>query len=231
MTTRKASAKKSSKKSAKKAAAKKSTKKAAAKKPSAKKAAKRSVKKAAAKKSTKKAAAKKSTKAATQTAAPEATARPVAQRFSVLVQRKEGSEVCSITVPFDVEQAFGARGRVPVRGLLNAAPFRSSVFRMGGDQHFMVVNRHLREVAGVRGGELVTVLLERDDEPRVVEPPEDFTQALDADDEARATWDNLSYTHQREHVEHIEAAKKPETRRRRIAKSVELLASGKREPR
>jgi hypothetical protein len=171
------------------------------------------------------------TEAATDTAATEAGARPAPHHFSVLVQRKEGSEVCSITVPFDVEQAFGARGRVPVRGLLNTSPFRSSVFRMGGDNHFMVVNRHLREAAGIRGGELVTVLLERDDEPRVIEPPDDFAQALDANDEARATWDDLSYTHQREHVEHIEGAKKPETRRRRIEKSVAQLAAGKREAR
>lgn len=230
MATKKASAKKSAKKAAaKKAAAKKTAKKSAKK--SAKKTAKKASAKRASAKSAKKVTAKKPAQAATDTAATEAAARPAPHHFSVLVQRKEGSEVCSITVPFDVEQAFGARGRVPVRGLLNAAPFRSSVFRMGGDNHFMVVNRHLREATGIQGGELVTVLLERDDEPRVVEPPDDFTQALDANDEARATWDDLSYTHQREHVEHIEGAKKPETRRRRIEKSVALLAAGKREAR
>lgn len=160
-----------------------------------------------------------------------ATKRPPVKRFRALVKRDEGSEVCAIDIPFDVEKTFGARGRVPVRGTLNGAPFRASVFRMGGDCHFMVVNRKLREAAGVRGGETVPVTVERDDEPRVMEPPADFARALKGNKDAQATWDKLSYTHRREHVEHIEDAKKPETRARRIDKSVQTLAAGKKEPR
>ena len=59
----------------------------------------------------------------------------------------------------------------------------------------------------------------------------DFARALKTNKDARATWDKLSYTHRREHVEHIEEAKKPETRLRRIEKSIELLSAGKKEPR
>jgi hypothetical protein len=171
---------------------------------------------------TKKTAAKSSSKAA---------AKSPVKRFRALIEREDGSEVCAITAPFDVEQTFGTRGRVPVRGTLNGAPFRGSLFRMGGDCHFMVVNRHLRAAAGVRGGETVPVVMERDDEPRSIEPPADFARALKGNKEARATWDKLSYTHRREHVEHIEEAKKPETRLRRIEKSLTLLAAGKKEPR
>jgi hypothetical protein len=153
------------------------------------------------------------------------------KRFRAVVNRKEGGEVCSIDIPFDVEKTFGARGRVPVRGTLNGAPFRSSVFKMGGDCHFMVVNRRMREAAGVKGGETVPVVMERDTEQRTVTPPADFARALKANREARATWDKLSYTHRREHVQHIEEAKKPETRQRRVEKSIELLAAGKKEAR
>ena len=179
------------------------------------------------------------TKTATRTATKKAAAkaspgkgaagRSPVKRFRALVERGEGS-VCAVSIDFDVEKAFGKRGRVPVRGTLNGAPFRGSLFPMGGC-HFMVVNRRLREAAGVSGGETVPVVMERDDEPRVIDPPADFARALKGDEEARAAWDGLSYTHRREHVEHIEGAKKPETRRRRIEKSVGLLASGKREPR
>jgi hypothetical protein len=160
-----------------------------------------------------------------------ATSKSPVKRFRALVNRKEGSEVCSINIPFDVEKTFGARGRVPVRGTLNGAAFRSSVFRMGGDCHFMVVNRRMRAAAGVSGGETVPVVMERDAETRNVEPPADFARALKSNKEARATWDKLSYTHQREHVEHIEEARKPETRLRRIEKSVQTLAAGKKEAR
>lgn len=175
---------------------------------------------------TKKGAAKQSGAKASQKAASKS---PV-KRFRALVERGESSAACAIHFPFDVEQTFGARGRVAVRGTLNGAPFRSSIFKMGG-RHFMVVNRKLREASGVGGGETVPVTVERDTEPRVVTPPADFARALKANGEARAVWDKLSYTHRREHVEHVEDAKKPETRQRRIEKSIAQLAAGKKEPR
>jgi hypothetical protein len=177
---------------------------------------KRTAEKAAAEKSSKKSAGKTAVKS------------PV-KRFRALVERGEGS-VCAISVTFDVEKTFGKRGRVPVRGTLNGAPFRGSLFPMGGC-HFFVVNRHLRAAAGVSGGETVPVVMERDDEPRVIDPPADFARALKSNKEARAVWDKLSFTHRREHVEHIEESKRPETRQRRIEKSVALLAAGRREPR
>lgn len=184
--------------------------------------------KAASKKATaKKAGAKASKKSATKKAA----AKSPVKRFRAFIERDEGSAVCAIQhFPFDVEQTFGARGHIPVRGTLNGAPFRASIFKMGG-RHFMVVNRKLREASGVSGGETVPVRLERDTEPRVITPPADFARALKGNKGAQATWDGLSYTHRREHVEHIEDAKRPETRQRRIEKSVALLAADGKGPR
>src|SRR5215211_2336453 len=147
------------------------------------------------------------TKASAKKTASKTVAKSPVKRFRAVVERKEGGEVCSIDIPFDVEKTFGARGRVPVRGTLDGAPFRSSVFRMGGDCHFMVVNRRMREASGVSGGEAVSVTIERDTEPRVITPPADFARALKANKEARAVWDKLSYTHRREHVENVEGAK------------------------
>ena len=187
-------------------------------------------KKAGAKASTKKADVKSAGKSAPRAASKTTAAKSPLKRFRVLVEREEGSEVCGINVPFDVEKTFGTRGRVPVRGTLNGAPFRGSLFPMGGC-HFMVVNRHLRAAAGVSGGETVPVQMERDTEERVITPPADLARALKANKEAQAIWDKLSYTHRREHVEHLEDAKKPETRQRRLEKAIALLAAGKREPR
>lgn len=160
----------------------------------------------------------------------DAAGRSPVKRFCAPVEREEGREACLIGIPFDVEKTFGTRGRVPVRGTLGGASFRGSLFPMGG-RHIFVVNRGLRAASGVRGGETVSVTMERDTEPRVVTPPADFARALDDNAEARAVWDKLSYTHRREHVEHVEGAKRPETRRRRIEKSIALLAAGRKEPR
>jgi uncharacterized protein YdeI (YjbR/CyaY-like superfamily) len=64
-----------------------------------------------------------------------------------------------------------------------------------------------------------------DTKPRTVRLPKDLASALD--DEARAAFDRMSYTHRKEYVEWIKEAKREETRRRRTAKAVELIRAGK----
>jgi hypothetical protein len=145
------------------------------------------------------------------------------KRFRAVLNQQEGGTATSIDIPFDVPKTFGKRGRVAVCGTINGTPYRSSVFRMGDAPYFMVVNRKLRELAGVSAGETVSVVMERDDEPRTIEVPDDLQAALDASPGAADAWTRLSFTHQREHVEAIEAAKRPETRERRIAKALEMV--------
>ena len=127
-------------------------------------------------------------------------------------------------MPFDVVKAFGTRGRVPVRGTINGYPFRSTLSPMGGC-HMMPVNRTLRDGAGIAAGETISIVLERDDQPRTVAVPPDLAAALAADPAAKAAWDRSSYTHRREYVEAIEDAKRPETRVRRIERTVASLAA------
>jgi uncharacterized protein YdeI (YjbR/CyaY-like superfamily) len=40
-------------------------------------------------------------------------------------------------------------------------------------------------------------------------------------------WDKLSYTHRKEHVRAVEEAKRPETRTKRIEKTIEMLTAKK----
>jgi Domain of unknown function (DUF1905)/Bacteriocin-protection, YdeI or OmpD-Associated len=146
----------------------------------------------------------------------------MAKRFRAELIQGENSTATAIDIPFDVQKIFGTRGRVPVRGTINGFPYRSSIFFMGG-RHFMVVNRQVREGAKVSAGETVSVVMERDDEPRTVEAPADFARALKASPAASVAWDKSSYTHRKEIAQAIEAAKKPETRARRIEKAIAEL--------
>ncbi len=147
------------------------------------------------------------------------------KRFRVLLEKDENSEATGIRIPFSVEKEFGARARVPVRGTINGFAFRSSVFPMGGGDHYMVVNKDVRAGAKAKGGDTVSIVMERDDEPRVITPPADFARALKTDKAASAAWDKLSYTHRKEYAKSIEEAKKPETRARRIEKAIAMLAA------
>lgn len=152
---------------------------------------------------------------------------PTTKRFRVLLEQDTNSSATGIRIPFDVEKVFGTRARVPVRGTINGFSFRSSIVPMGGC-HMMAVNKEMREGARVKGGDTVSVVMERDEEPRVITPPTDFARALEANKDAQAMWDKLSYTHRKEYARAIEEAKKPETRARRIEKAIAQLAAGKR---
>jgi len=156
----------------------------------------------------------------------KATTKTKKQKFQILLEKDENSEACGFHVPFDVQEVFGTKARVPVCGTINGFPYRGSIMNMG-DGHIMAVNKKLREGARVKGGDIINVVMERDDTPRIITPPDDFAKALNKSKEAKAFWDKLSYTHQREYVQAIEEAKKEETRLRRIEKSIEMLSAGK----
>ena len=63
------------------------------------------------------------------------------------------------------------------------------------------------------------------EEGAVVTLPADLTKALKAAPPAWDRWLELSYTHQREHVEAIEEAKAADTRARRIERAVKDVAA------
>ncbi len=146
-------------------------------------------------------------------------------KFKVKIAGKEVGAVAAITPPVDVPEFFGTRARVPVRGTINGFPFRSSLMPMGGC-HMMPVNQTLRKGAGAEPGDIVEVVMERDDEKRTVEPPAELKKVLAKNKVAKANWEKMGFTHKKEIALWIEAAKKEETRARRVAKAMEVLEKG-----
>lgn len=128
--------------------------------------------------------------------------------------------------PFDVVEVFGRKGRVPVKGTINGFPFRSSLMNMG-DGHMMAVNADMRAGAKCKAGDTVAVVMEIDEEKRTVEVPPYLKKVIAGDAKAKAAWEKLSFTHQKEWVRAVEEAKKPETREKRIAAMMEDLKKEK----
>ena len=131
-----------------------------------------------------------------------------------------------IEVPPEVVEALGKGKRPPVKVTINGHTYRSTVAVMGGT--FMVgVSAENRAGAGVKGGDLIDVELELDTAPRELTVPPDLAAALDADPKARETFDKLSFSNRQWHVLNTEGTKNPETRQRRIEKSVAALREGR----
>jgi len=130
--------------------------------------------------------------------------------------------MCAIPVPFDPKSVFG-KVRAPVSVTINGYTFRSTIARMGGET-FIPLRKSNREAAGIQGGDRVKVRIAADLDARIVKVPPDLARALKAKSAMWTKWRKLSYTHQRECVESVLGAKKPETRERRIAKVVSMVA-------
>jgi hypothetical protein len=146
--------------------------------------------------------------------------------FTATIQNAGGGGAF-VEVPFDVEEAFGSK-RPKVKAMIEGIPYRSTLMRMGSEHHILGVLKDIREQISRTFGDEVTVTLEPDAEPRVIEIPKDLMKELKKDKEAKAFFDKLSYTHQKEYVRWVEEAKKDETRQNRIVKTIEMLKKGKR---
>jgi hypothetical protein len=137
-----------------------------------------------------------------------------------------GKTAAGIQVPPEIVEALGA-GKVPkVRVTIRGYTYRSSVAMVGGVP-MVGVSAENRAAAGVAGGDEVDVDLELDTAPREVIVPADFATALDAEPNARRTFDGLSYSNKSWHVGQVEGAKSDDTRARRIVRSVEILREGR----
>jgi hypothetical protein len=143
--------------------------------------------------------------------------------FTAQIQQG-GKTATGIEVPPEVVAGLGGGKRPKVSVTINGKTYRSSIAVMGGK--FMVgVSAENRALTGVKGGDVVDVTVEPDTAPREVEVPEDFAAALEVVPDAKAAFARMTYSHQRAHVDAINGAKAPETRRRRIDKAVEQLQS------
>lgn len=124
-------------------------------------------------------------------------------------------------VPLDARALWG-EARPPVAGTVNGFPFRGRLAVYGGVT-VLGLTKAFRAEAGIAPGDEIEVVMDRDDAPREIEVPAELEAALAGDDEARATFEALSFTHRREYAEWVAEAKRAETRERRAAKTLEKL--------
>jgi hypothetical protein len=148
--------------------------------------------------------------------------------FSSTLLQAEGMSATGIPVPDEVVKELGGSKNaavvVKVRktgAVTNWYEYRISIATRGG--YIMSFSSANRAASGLVAGDPLDVSIELDTLPRTVEIPDDLRAAL----EAAGVLDSflaLSYSHQRAHLEPILSAKAPETRARRIEKTLAILA-------
>ncbi len=125
-------------------------------------------------------------------------------------------------IPFDVKAVYGS-GRPRVKATFDGRlEYRGSLVSMGGC-HILGLRKDIRKELGKEPGDEVKVKLELDTEPRLVVVPEELQTALLRNPLVKEIFDQLSYSHRREHANYVAEAKKEETRRRRAMKVITML--------
>ena len=147
------------------------------------------------------------------------------QEFKAIIKQHENKNAAYIEPPFDVKEVFGSK-RVKVKATFDGVEYRGSLVSMGGC-YMIGLTKEIRNKIGKGFGDEVFVTLEKDEEERTVEVPEDFVAAMNGHENAEATFKSLSYTAQKQYITWITSAKRAETRAERISKSVTLLSEGK----
>jgi hypothetical protein len=148
-------------------------------------------------------------------------------RFSAKLFRPEGTTRSGtvLTLP---KSASAKLLDTTVEGTINGFPFRVALEPIGKGSHWLKVNKTMQDAAGADAGDTVTVEITRvGDEPEI-RVPMDLRKALAAAPPAQALWADITPMARRDWILWISSAKQPETRRGRIEKACDMLASGKR---
>jgi hypothetical protein len=116
--------------------------------------------------------------------------------------------------------------RFPVVATINGYTWRTSVTRMGGE-FLLGLNKEVRQGAGAEAGDEVDVSVALDTAPREVEVPEALAAALAADPQAKASFEQMAFSHRKDYARWIAEAKQEETRQRRVQQALEMIRAGK----
>jgi hypothetical protein len=121
------------------------------------------------------------------------------QTFKAVIQNASGASGggAFVEVPFDVEKEFGSK-KPKVKALIGGILYRGTLVRMGSECHMLIILKEIREKIGKTFGDEVTVTFEPDTEPRLIDVPSDLKKAFRTEQEAKASFEKLSYTHQKE---------------------------------
>jgi Domain of unknown function (DUF1905)/Bacteriocin-protection, YdeI or OmpD-Associated len=149
-------------------------------------------------------------------------------KFKAKIEPADGGGAY-VLFPYDVEEQFGTKGKVPVKATFDGVPYTGSLIKYGHPRHMLPVLKAIREQLGKRPGDTVKVKLTKDEGTRTLEVPAELQKAMKKNGVDKI-FDGLSYTHRKEYCRWITSAKRDATRSERLEKAIKMLKSGVRTP-
>jgi uncharacterized protein YdeI (YjbR/CyaY-like superfamily) len=127
-----------------------------------------------------------------------------------------------VRIPFDVKKIWGS-ARPKVRGEVNGAVFRTSIFPEKDGRSFLLVNKRLQKDAGIIEGVTANFKIEPDTEPREVTIPVELNQVFAESKRLKKWFNSLSYSYRRWIADWIAEPKSVASRERRADQIAERL--------
>ena len=145
-------------------------------------------------------------------------------KFEAVIKKVPDKDAAFIEIPFDVEKELGAK-RVKVKVKFDNIDYRGSIVRMGKECYMIGITKDIRNQMGKGTCDKIFVQVEKDEDVREVELPQDIKNELDRNEKALKFYNSLSYSAKRKYFQWITSAKKEETRRKRISDAILKLES------
>jgi Bacteriocin-protection, YdeI or OmpD-Associated/Domain of unknown function (DUF1905) len=155
---------------------------------------------------------------------------PVVLRFRARLARHSHTARNGSSIALDLPEAVGKklRGMATIEGTINGHPFRAPLDTNASGSSSLRVNKAMLAGSGAGAGDTVNLAV-LGPEPKL-KMPADLRAAFAGSQAAQSLWRDLTDLAQRDWVRWIEGAKTPETRARRVRRTVEQLDEGKRRP-
>lgn len=125
--------------------------------------------------------------------------------------------------PFDVFKEFGSRKSVRVTVSFDGEFHQMSLLPRGNGKHWLHVRKEIRQLMGKEDGDTVSVTVEKDDSPRIIEIPDYLQWLLDDEPEMNKAFKKLSLFYKKFWVGTIEETKNEDTKVERINRLFEYL--------
>ncbi len=150
--------------------------------------------------------------------------------FTALIHPHPTLDAAFIEFPYNVETEFGVKGQVKILATFDGVEYRGSLAKMGHHCHCVGLTKAIRTAIGKGAGDTVRVVIRPDTAPRTVAIPGDLEALFMKNEDARKIFDALSFTHKKEYILWIESAKKEQTRRTRLNKTIVMLLAKVKHP-
>ncbi|RIH65758.1 DUF1905 domain-containing protein [Mariniphaga sediminis] len=118
--------------------------------------------------------------------------------------------------PFESAKKFGTRKAIPVKATFDGKMYRMNLLPHGNGTHWLHLKQEIREAIGKTEGDLVHIIIEKDEVLPEVSIPEYLQWLLEDDPPMKKAFYNLTYRNKKIWIEFIEEPKSDDTKVQRI---------------